>query len=287
MSASSDIIDALVAAGMDATDAALMLARAAVEMNGAITRKSPGAVRQQRYRERHKASQSVTQADGVTPQNRNETSQTVTSLRSDASRTVTNRNESVTRDVSDETTKSFSLSPVPLLPPTPPNNPLTPKPSSKNSLSARDFGDWPQDFKAVFWEAWPNRVGKQLAMRSLEKVRSRGISFAVVMAGVDRYIRDKPSDRSWMNPATFLNGDRWEDQPAKTGETYGQSISNHRADPTTGRATAREARHVSTMGNAALRYLEEGKSAGQIGETPGRAGLAEGFDLRGGSKSAH
>jgi hypothetical protein len=37
----------------------------------------------------------------------------------------------------------FSLSPVPLLPPTPPNNPLTPKPSSKNNQrGSRLPADW-------------------------------------------------------------------------------------------------------------------------------------------------
>ena len=34
------------------------------------------------------------------------------------------------------------------------------------------------------------------------------------MLGVDRYIGSKPPDRPWLNPSTFLNQRRWEDEPA-------------------------------------------------------------------------
>lgn len=81
MSATGLLIAALVAAGMDAAEAAGLVARAAVEMTGALTKKSSAAVRQQRYRDRNKASPSVTE--------RNDKSEP---------QTVTNHNESVTRD---------------------------------------------------------------------------------------------------------------------------------------------------------------------------------------------
>jgi hypothetical protein len=35
-----------------------------------------------------------------------------------------------------------------------------------------------------------------------------------IVEGLHRYISAKPPDRSWLNPATFLNQRRWEDQPA-------------------------------------------------------------------------
>jgi hypothetical protein len=66
----------------------------------------------------------------------------------------------------------------------------------------------------VFWDEWPNKVGKSAAVKALASARKRGIPFDTIMAGVRAYIRTKPPDRSWMNPATFLNGARWEDQPA-------------------------------------------------------------------------
>jgi hypothetical protein len=74
----------------------------------------------------------------------------------------------------------------------------------------------PNEFP-VFWEAWPNKVGKHAAVKALASARKRGVPFETIMAGVHSYIRDKPPDRSWMNPATFLNGNRWEDQPARAG----------------------------------------------------------------------
>jgi hypothetical protein len=35
-----------------------------------------------------------------------------------------------------------------------------------------------------------------------------------IMAGLRRYVASKPADRPWLNPATFLNQDRWADEPA-------------------------------------------------------------------------
>lgn len=71
----------------------------------------------------------------------------------------------------------------------------------------------PNEF-AYFWEAWPNKVGKPAAVKALAAARKRGAPFAAIMDGVGNYIRDKPPDRPWLNPATFLNQNRWEDQPA-------------------------------------------------------------------------
>lgn len=42
----------------------------------------------------------------------------------------------------------------------------------------------------------------------------------------------------------------------------GNGTSNPRTDTAAGRATAREAQHVATMGGAALRFLQDGKSGG-------------------------
>lgn len=79
-SAAHEIISALVAGGMDAIEAASLVARAAVEMT-TPERKSTGALRQRRYRERNA---------GVTKRNESVTCD------AKASQSVTNRNESVT-----------------------------------------------------------------------------------------------------------------------------------------------------------------------------------------------
>lgn len=64
------------------------------------------------------------------------------------------------------------------------------------------------------------------------------------------------------------------------GANNGNAVSNHRTDPASGRATAREAQHVAAVGSAALRYLRESKSTGSGGDAPGSAGSAEVFDIR-------
>lgn len=62
-----------------------------------------------------------------------------------------------------------------------------------------------------FWAVWPNKVGKPTAAKSFLKVWREADA---IIAGVNRYMRDKPADRPWLNPATFLNQRRWEDAPA-------------------------------------------------------------------------
>jgi hypothetical protein len=39
-------------------------------------------------------------------------------------------------------------------------------------------------------------------------------SFDVLMTGLARYKADKPVARPWLNPATWLNQERWNDVPS-------------------------------------------------------------------------
>lgn len=64
-----------------------------------------------------------------------------------------------------------------------------------------------------FWEAFPNKVGKDAALRAWLKREDRP-EIAVILAAVEVYVRTKPSDRDWCNPSTWLNQGRWKDQPA-------------------------------------------------------------------------
>lgn len=78
-----------------------------------------------------------------------------------------------------------------------------------------------------FWSIWPHKVGKPAAERAFAK-HSGDID--AIVAGVERYIRDKPPDREWLNPATFLNQERWKDQPAAAARA---SPNGHHAKPPT------------------------------------------------------
>jgi uncharacterized protein YdaU (DUF1376 family) len=57
----------------------------------------------------------------------------------------------------------------------------------------------------------------------VDTCRKRGIAFAEILAGLERYIRTKPPDRAWLNPETFLNQERWTDQPAPQGNSNGET----------------------------------------------------------------
>jgi hypothetical protein len=81
-----------------------------------------------------------------------------------------------------------------------------------------------------FWDQWPNKVGKSAALKAYRSAVNRS-SHAEIIAGVVNYIRDKPPDRSWLNPATFLNQNRWEDQPAAVqGAPNGRRTVQQAAD---------------------------------------------------------
>lgn len=65
-----------------------------------------------------------------------------------------------------------------------------------------------------FWNAWPNKVGKKKAMTAFHSIlKSGNVNFDTLIEGAARYVRDKPPDRQWLNPATWLNQARWEDEP--------------------------------------------------------------------------
>lgn len=101
MTATAELIAALTAGGMDAAEAAGLVARAAVEMTGAITKKSSGAIRQQRYRDRNKASRSDGDVGNESVTNRNESVTRNSDENND--QTVTKRNEALQSVTSDNT----------------------------------------------------------------------------------------------------------------------------------------------------------------------------------------
>ncbi len=80
----------------------------------------------------------------------------------------------------------------------------------------------PRDFDR-FWEAWPNKVGKLAAERAFKR---RSSEAEAIIAGIAPYARSKPPDRPWLNPATFINDERWRDKPASINGTPQLRLSN-------------------------------------------------------------
>ena len=69
------------------------------------------------------------------------------------------------------------------------------------------------EFEERFWPSWPNKVGKPKARVAYFVARKRAEADQI-MAGLERYVATKAPDRPWLNPATFLNQDRFNDEPA-------------------------------------------------------------------------
>jgi hypothetical protein len=71
------------------------------------------------------------------------------------------------------------------------------------------------DFSA-FWEAYPNKTGKQAAVKAWEKAKGRP-DIAAIMAAINQQKRSekwtKDGGQYIPNPATWINQGRWDDKP--------------------------------------------------------------------------
>jgi hypothetical protein len=77
----------------------------------------------------------------------------------------------------------------------------------QQSATITDFED--------FWQRFPNKVGRQAALKAFEKtIKSGVVTLEFLISALDRYC-NKTDDRPWCNPATWLNQHRWNDQPAQ------------------------------------------------------------------------
>jgi len=86
--------------------------------------------------------------------------------------------------------------------------PITSKKEAKTPPKkvASDFEEW--------WALYPHKIGKIAAKKKYEIALRHVAGASELWLGVHRYIRDKPADRPWWNPATWLHQGRWKDQPA-------------------------------------------------------------------------
>lgn len=95
-----------------------------------------------------------------------------------------------------------------------------PNPEVKVSLAnasesrARE-ADWPDRAFEDWYGRYPHKVGRAAAERHFRSIRQKRMAtFDELVTGLDRYIREKPPDRPWCNPATWLNQHRWKDEPS-------------------------------------------------------------------------
>lgn len=66
------------------------------------------------------------------------------------------------------------------------------------------------------WYAlYPNRQARPRALKAYRGARAK-VDHVALIAGVERYIRTKPDWQDWAHPATWLNNERWLDEPTAT-----------------------------------------------------------------------
>lgn len=82
--------------------------------------------------------------------------------------------------------------------------PQTENKTRERALASVEFEEW--------YAGYPHKVQRGAAERAFSKARLLA-SLSELKAGVRRYVASKPPDRHWQNPATWLNGKGWLDQP--------------------------------------------------------------------------
>jgi hypothetical protein len=76
---------------------------------------------------------------------------------------------------------------------------------------------YPADF-ALFWEQYPKKVGKDAALKAWKGAIKRA-PVEEIITGVKRFVNDTSRDpRFTKDPATWLNGGHWADEPTRTDQ---------------------------------------------------------------------
>ncbi|MCP5099900.1 MAG: helix-turn-helix domain-containing protein [Chloroflexi bacterium] len=87
-----------------------------------------------------------------------------------------------------------------------PSDSLTVSEPSDN-VRARDFDIW--------YQGYPHKIGKAAAKKAFHSIcKKNTVMLQELIDGLARYIKTKPPERSWCNPSTWLNQERWLDEPA-------------------------------------------------------------------------
>lgn len=84
------------------------------------------------------------------------------------------------------------------------------KESSSVAIATRRLDDWPTDYQIAFWKAYPRKVGKQGALRELERVRKRAIPWEKLMSAVIAYAATADPQFT-KHPQTWLSKGCWDD----------------------------------------------------------------------------
>jgi len=96
------------------------------------------------------------------------------------------------------------------------DQPLLKKIRSKEDKKVKING-YTVDF-LKFWGMYPNKKAKPQAFKSFEKALKKS-PIEDILLGLEKYLKHKEDWRAWQHPATWLNGEGWNDEyeTVKTG----------------------------------------------------------------------
>ena len=60
-----------------------------------------------------------------------------------------------------------------------------------------------------------SQLQRQAPKKNARMARKKKVAWSKFWSALQRYV-NKTDDRPWCNPATWLNGERWDDQPAQS-----------------------------------------------------------------------
>lgn len=123
-----------------------------------------------------------------------------------------------------------------------PDTPSPPKggsvPMAAEPISRKPKSDFPADaFEAHFWPLYPRKIGKGAARKTFDRIRLSGkVPWLDLMDGLRRFARDPPDPRYTPHASTWLNDERWTDEPANSTQAnfFGSDNASgrrHREDP--------------------------------------------------------
>ena len=108
---------------------------------------------------------------------------------------------------------------------------------------------WTENDWNRFWDQFPNKVGKADARKSFEKA-TRKVEPDVLFPALLRYV-NKTDDRPFCNPSTWLNQERWSDEPAVNSNGHRNSNTRTTGHDAILAAATRKARELVGDGELA------------------------------------
>jgi hypothetical protein len=64
---------------------------------------------------------------------------------------------------------------------------------------------------SIFWKSFPRKIAKANARKAFDKAIKK-TTMEIMLEGITRYVANKPDWCDYCHPASWLNGERWDDE---------------------------------------------------------------------------